>query len=84
MVKNNVKWLIDALNLKDIPKLLTGLYQAYYSEETLIMPEGLQSDIYTHEPKMNFDKEFDCKYMNIGDGVIVPSFIKKMHDMFGE
>ncbi|GAF94658.1 unnamed protein product, partial [marine sediment metagenome] len=62
---------------------LTGLYQAYFSDETKILPGGMQSDIYTHDPKMDFEKVFDCKYMNIGDSVIVPSFIKQMVKRFG-
>ncbi|MBG7617283.1 MAG: hypothetical protein IZT57_02780, partial [Chloroflexi bacterium] len=84
MHKEGIKWLIDTLFLRDIPKLMTGLYQAYYSGETLILPEGLQSDIYTHIPHMDFEKEFECKYMNIGDSVIVPSFIEQMVKMFGK
>lgn len=84
MEKSKVKWLINTLYLKDIPKLLTGLYQAYFSDETLIWTEGLQSDIYTHNPKMDFDKEFSRHYMNIGDSVIVPSFIEQMVKRFGE
>ena len=81
MEKSKLEWLIKSLFLKDIPKLPTGLYQGYYSEETKILPEWLQSDIYTHEPFMDFG--FDCKYMNIGDSVIVPSFIKQMVKRFG-
>ena len=83
MEKTKLKDLIENLFLNDIPKLVTGLYQAYHSGETRILPEGLQSDIYTHVPFMDFSKVFDCKYMNIGDSVIVPSFIKQMVKRFG-
>jgi hypothetical protein len=84
MAQKRLKWLINTLFLRDIPKLVTGLYQAYFSDETKLMYEGLQSDIYTHDPKMDFDKEFACKYMNIGDSVIVPSFVKQMEERFGK
>ena len=84
MEKTKLRELIDVMNLRDIPKLPTGLYQAYYSEETLPLPEGLQSDIYTHVAgETDFDKEFACKYMNIGDNVIVPDFVERMHERFG-
>jgi len=84
MTKTRLKEVINRVNLKKVPKLATGLYQSFFSEETVIIPEGLQSDIYTHKPKMDFSKEFECKFMNIGDSVIVPSFIKQMVKMFGK
>ena len=84
MTKTNLKWVIDKLNLKHIPRIHTSLYSAHFGGETTIMPEGFQSDIYTHDPKMDFDKEFACRHMNIGDSVIVPSFIKRMQHEFGK
>lgn len=82
MVKNNLKSLIDRLNLREVPKISTSLYAAYHSEETLIMPDGLQSDLWTHKPGMDFDKEFDKSYMNIYDNVIVPEFVEHMKQKF--
>ena len=52
--------------------------------ETHIMPGGFQSDIYAHTPGMDFDAEFNCHHMNIGDNVIVPELIERMHREFGE
>lgn len=92
MEKTKLKWLIDILKLNNVAKLHTGLYQAgcfadgfpdYEIPETIVMPEGFQSDIYSHEPHMCFDTEFDAHYMNIGDNVIVPEFIKHMVERFG-
>lgn len=83
MEKSKLKWIIEALNLTNIPRISTSLYPAHYAEETFIMPEGLQSDIWTHTPGMDFDKEFECHYMNIGDDVIVPELIERMVKLFG-
>jgi len=84
MEKKKLKELIDSHFMRDIPKLVTGMYQAFYSGDCEIMPEGLQSDIFTHKAGMDFDKEFECKYMNIGDGVIVPDFVERMQERFGK
>ena len=83
MEKSKLKTLIKDLNLRDIPKIPTSMYSAYYGGDTKIIEEGFQSDIYTHVPKMDFDKEFECQFMNIGDSVIVPSLINKMKELFG-
>ena len=40
--------------------------------------------MFTHFPGMDFDKEFACHYMNIGDNVIVPEFIEHMVKRFGK
>ena len=47
------------------------------------MPPELQSDIWSHEPGMDFDVEFSKKYMNMYDDVIVPDFLDKMYELFG-
>jgi hypothetical protein len=84
LVKSNLKWLINSLNLRNIPRIYTSMYAAHFSEETFIIPEGFQSDIWTHKPGMDFDKEFACRHMNIGDNVIVPEFIERMQHEFGK
>ena len=81
--KTKLKWVIDALKLEKTPKLNNSLYAAHFSEETTVMPPGFQSDIWTHVPGMDFDKEFACHYMNIGDNVIVKEFIDRMKQRFG-
>ena len=78
MLKSKLKHLIDTLNLRNTPKLAYSLYAAYYSDETTIMPPSLQSDLWTHKPGMDFDAEFDKKFMNIYDNVIIPEFVDKM------
>ena len=95
MEKSKLAWLIDAMYLRDIPKLVTGLYHGYFcptrdvegfddtNDVTHIMEEGFQSDIWAHTPNMDFDKEFDCHFMNIGDNIIVPEFVAKMKEAFG-
>lgn len=91
MEKSKLKWLIDDLYLMDIPKLATGLYQAecfadgfpdYKFQETHIMPEGFQADLYDHFPGLDFEKEFKCHHMNIGDNVIVPGLVDRMKERF--
>jgi len=91
--KTKLKWIIETLNLMNIPRIFTSLYSAYPREpwkenspfmETTIMPEGFQSDMFTHTPGMDFDKEFACHYMNIGDGIIIPEFMDRMKALFGE
>ncbi|KKM70718.1 hypothetical protein LCGC14_1437940 [marine sediment metagenome] len=84
MEKHKIKWLIDTLRLGNVAKLHTGLYSAHFGGETTIMPEGFQSDIYDHKAGMDFDKEFACHHMNIGDNAIVPELIDRMKAMFGE
>ena len=82
--KSKLKWVIDKLNLRKVPKLVTSVYTAHFIDESLVMPHGLQADLWTHRPGMDFDKEFAKKYMNIGDNVIVPELIERMHDRFGK
>ena len=93
--KKKLKWLINALNLRDIPKIPTSLYSAgcYIAAdefkdceipETLVMPPDLQSDIWTHTPGMDLEAEFNKKYMNIYDDVLVPEFLERMYDAFGK
>ena len=82
--KSKMDWLIKGLNLRDIPKIPTSLYSAYYTEVTELVTPELQSDIWTHTPGMDFDKEFSKKYMNMYDDVIVPAFLEKMYDAFGK
>ena len=84
MEKSKLKELIDDHYLRDIPKLATGMYQAYYGGETHIMPEGFQADLYDHTEPMDFDKYFKCHHMNIGDNVIVPGLTDRMKERFGE
>jgi len=78
MLKSKLKHLIDTLKLRNVPKISTSLYSAYYSGETVIMPDDLQSDLWTHKPGMDFEAEFDKKFMNIYDNVIIPEFVDKM------
>jgi hypothetical protein len=84
MEKKHLKWLIDRLNLKHLPMIPTSLYSAHFGGETFLIEPGFQSDIWTHRPGMDFDPEFACHYMNIGDHVIVPEFIERMRDVFGK
>lgn len=83
MLKSKLRQVIDDHYLRDIPKLATGMYHAYYGGETHIMPDGFQADLYDHFPGLDFDKAFTCHHMNIGDNVIVPELIDNMHKMFG-
>jgi len=84
MTKTNLKWVFDKLNVANLPRMQTSLYTAHFTEETTIVPEGFQSDIYTHTAGMDFDKEFACHWMNVGDNVIVTEFIERMEDAFGK
>ena len=81
--KGKMDWLIKSLNLRDIPKIPTSLYSGYYFEDTTLVTPGLQSDIWTHKPGMDFDKEFACKFMNMYDDVIVQDFLNHMYERFG-
>ena len=83
MEKSKLGKLIDDHFLRDIPKLATGMYQAYYGGETFIMPEDFQSNLWTHKPDMDFDKEFAKHHMNIYDNVIVPGLVDRMIERFG-
>jgi hypothetical protein len=76
--KTKVKDIIDSYALKQVPRLPEGLYEGRYSEETVIMEDDLQSNIWTHKPGMDFGKEFSKKFMNISDNVIVPEFVELM------
>ena len=81
--KTAIETLMNGLNLRKFPKIISSLYAAYYGGETKVMPPGFQSDIWTHRPYMDFDKEFEAHYMHVGDDVIVPEFIDKMKEHFG-
>ena len=83
MEKGNLSKLMDDHYMRDIPKLVTGMYMAYYGGETTIMPEGFQADLYDHHPGLDFDKAFEAHHMNIGDNVIVPELVDRMIKRFG-
>lgn len=83
MEKSNLSKLMDDYFVRDIPKLVTGLYMAYYGGETTIMPDGFQADIYDHFPGLDFDKAFEAHHMNIGDNVIIPELVDRMIERFG-
>jgi len=93
--KDKMDWLIKAFALKNIHKIPTSLYSAgcyvnaeEFSDceipETRLIPPGFQSDIWTHEPGMDFDKIFDATHLNMYDDVIVPEFLDRMYERFGE
>ena len=84
MEKTKLKWVFDRLNVRNIPRMHTSLYPAHFSEETFIMPDDFQADLYDHRPGMDFDVEFKKHHMNIGDNVIVPGLIERMQDAFGK
>jgi hypothetical protein len=80
--KDRLRWIFEKFDLNNNPKLIMGLHDGYEVGETeLIYPE-LQSDLWTHRPGMDFDKELSRKYLNIYDDVIIPEFIGKMETMF--
>ena len=81
--KDKIKGIIDKFNLRNVPRLPYSLYASQYAKETLVMPDDLQSDLWTHKPGMDFEVEFAKKYMNIYDNVIVPEFIDKMKSIYG-
>lgn len=83
LLKTKLNEVIDGFLLRKLPKIHTSLYSAHHGGETFLMPEGFQSDIWTHTPGMDFEKEFACHYMNIDDNVIVTEFIKRMKNLFG-
>lgn len=82
--KTKMDWLIRTFNLKDIHKIPTSLYSAYYTEESEIIQPGFQSDIWTHFPGMDFDEIFKATHLNIFDDVMVPEFLERMYERFGQ
>ena len=68
----------------DNPKLVPAVYDGLYAENTKIITADIQSDLWSHKPGMDFDLEFSRHYMNIYDDIIVPEFIKRMEERFGE
>lgn len=82
MLKSKLKGLINRLNLRNTAKLSYSLYAAHYTKEAIIMPDDLQSDLWTHKPGMDFDKYLSRKYLNIYDNVIVPEFVTKMKERY--
>jgi len=65
------------------PKIVTGLYDGFFADNTKLLEEDTLSDLWTHKPGMDFNKEFSRRYLNIYDNVIVPEFVDKMKEVFG-
>ena len=83
MKTERVKYILENFDLKENPKLLTGLHDGYEVEETEMITSDLHADLWSHYPGMDFDKELSKKYMNLYDDAIMPELIEKMENMFG-
>lgn len=79
--KTKLKGIIDKYNLRRVPRIVGSLYAAEHSKETVVLPDDLQADLWTHKPGMDFNVPFAKKYMNIYDNVIIPEFVDKMKEV---
>lgn len=64
--------------------ITTSLYHAHFAEQTIIMPDDLQYDLNSWPPYKSLDEGFKMRYLNLGDHAIVPDFVIKMEEVFGE
>jgi len=83
MIKSRVRDILDNFDLDHNPKIIMGLHDGYEVKETELIYPGLQADLWTHRPGMDFNVEFSKKYMNLYDDAIVPDLVDKMKEMFG-
>ena len=81
--KAKLRELLNKWDLETNPKIVTAIYDGYHADNTKIITKDIQSDLWTHKPGMDFDKEFNKHYMNIYDDIIVPEFVDKMAQKFG-
>ena len=80
--KEKLRVMLDKFDLRTNPMLPAGIYDCFHADNTQIITEEIQTDIWTHKPGMDFDKLLDVKYLNIYDNVIVPEFMDKMKEIF--
>ncbi len=76
--KAKMKEVIKRFKLTENNKLPTGMYHGHYVEETVLMDETIQSDLFTHKPKWDLDLEFSRKYLNLYDDAIVPELVERI------
>ena len=82
IVKDRLKYIMKTFDLKNNPKIVTGLHDAYEVEETELITPDLQADLWTHRPGMDFDVELKKRYMNLYDDAIMPELIEKMKILY--
>jgi len=82
--KEKLKKIIDSVDFEKNPKIVSSIYDGLYAENTQIITDEIQSDMWSYKPGLDFDKEFSKIYMNIYDDVIVIPFIDHMVKMFGD
>lgn len=84
MEKDKLKGLLDSTNFVKNPKLIPGVYDGMFAENTKIITEDIHSDLFTYNNKVDFDREFNKTYMHIYDHVITSDFIQHMEKKFGK
>ena len=81
--KSKFKDMLERYDFTTNPMFPISVYDGLYAENSQIMPEGMQADLWSHTLGMDFDPYFECTYMHIYDNIIVPEFVQKMKEMFG-
>ena len=79
---DRLKYILKTFDLKNNPKIVTGLHDAYEVEETELITPDLQANLWTHRPGMDFDAELKKRYMNLYDDAIMPELIEKMKILY--
>jgi hypothetical protein len=77
---------LDGPNVKSdwTPLISTSLYSAHYGGETVLMDEYTQFDLVGWPISRTLEDGFKCNFLNLMDPAIVPEFIEKMEEQFGE
>jgi len=76
--KSKLMSVIDRYKLGENPMIVSSAYAYEYADETVIMDDSLQADLYTHMPGMDLDKQFEKKFLNLDNDAIVPPIIDRI------
>lgn len=76
--KSKLNDLFRKFDFEYNPKLVQALYDGFHAHNTQIINDEIQTDLWSHEPGMDFVKLLDVQYLNIYDNVIVPEFVEQL------
>ena len=82
VIKSRLKYIMKNFDLDNNIMLVLGLHDGHEVKDSELVYPGLQADLWTHRPGMDFDVELSKKYMNLYDDAIIPELIEKMETMF--
>lgn len=82
--KEKLDKILHTFDFINSPRIVSGIYDGMYAENTQIITPEIHSDLYTDNHNIDLDKEFEKCLMNIHDNAIVSDLIKHMEQKFGK